>query len=400
MDKIEKQIEGEKLHLDGIRTAIAEKNEELGKVREKGRKGVLEKDVKDLMDKQENRERKLNELEKRLEEEMLKEEEAEEMEMQKDREQLLMSKLQKSEAEKGEMEKMMFEMRQRLDNMEKEMSKDKEDKKKEKEEGQSKKSSSKSSSSSYFLSDEEKEEENEEERDTIKAMQMSQGRMGEDEKKSNYLINMSQFNNYFKLDCLTDVLATDMVDFGMMNSTSYRRKFFELTKDLDGQERLMVVYLATGVKSKRRILEAIGRFKDEKWYQGVRKFFMNCVQYTSEVKGTGKMAVVHIPSCLPNIAAICFIKMGRAVSVKSFLENLWAAQLNLSAELKEEQKIWEKDFWNNQVKKGSSSYKQGFQEEFWLNKSSDKYSLLDQELREVVGEMGREELRAYINSWR
>jgi hypothetical protein len=66
-------------------------------------------------------------------------------------------------------------------------------------------------------------------------------------------------------------------------------------------------------------------------------------------------------------------------TVDTFLQNLWAAQMNLDADLMMVQKAWETGFWTDTVKKSSNSgfEKHGFNVEYWETKASDRYVLLN-----------------------
>merc|ERR1719242_2549100 len=64
---------------------------------------------------------------------------------------------------------------------------------------------------------------------------------------------------------------------------------------LDEVARTMVIVLATAVKNKKRIVNAMKKFKSEKWYSAVSNFFKNnCCQYTWEEEDE-TFSVVHIP---------------------------------------------------------------------------------------------------------
>jgi hypothetical protein len=115
------------------------------------------------------------------------------------------------------------------------------------------------------------------------------------------------------------------------------------------------------------------------WYNKVRNYFRaKTCQYTYE-ENERMFAVVHIPSCVPFIAAFAwkFITPIPNRNVNALLQNLWAAQLNLNVELLNIQRLWEENFWNNDVRKGGNNFQnEGFQEEYWITKSADRYPLV------------------------
>lgn len=173
----------------------------------------------------------------------------------------------------------------------------------------------------------------------------------------------------------------DFEEFGLKTSHTYRATLLEARAraGLSEKEFLVVVMLATAIKSKKRILEAMTKFNTRAWYPAVRKFFEDrTVQYTSEIT-ENRVAVVHIPSCVPNLAAVCWIAMRseKTITLESFVNNLWFPQLRVDNNLKLRQKAWETSFWNTAVKKGSAAFeKQGFNEGYWATKANDSYPLI------------------------
>jgi len=181
------------------------------------------------------------------------------------------------------------------------------------------------------------------------------------------------------LDILATLNPEDFEGFGMMNSHVYRKKFFDIAKaaNLSKDALMMVIVLATVVKNKKRILAAVKKFAAAPWYSSVTQFYSQKIcQYTYEATAT-TFAVVHIPSCVPFMAARAWLHVTKNPSKDTFLANLWASQIRLSQTLMDEQKAWETNFWAQTVKKGGSKFEaKGFNETYWVTKSADNYPLL------------------------
>jgi len=188
----------------------------------------------------------------------------------------------------------------------------------------------------------------------------------------------------FDFAVIAALKADDYVDFGIMDSKKYADKLFRILElnRLNEEQTTMVLVLATAVKNKKRILNAMKKFKHMTWYGPVLRFFQNAtVQYTFEEEDE-TISVVHFASCLPFIASRIWLQITKPdlVTVNSFIENLWAAQLHLSADLMDRQKKWEEKFWTDKVKKGGKNFeKNKFNEDYWKTKAADTYILLDAE---------------------
>lgn len=184
----------------------------------------------------------------------------------------------------------------------------------------------------------------------------------------------------FDMDVISRLDPADFIDFGVMDSKKYATKLFRIMDDqrLSTEEKTMVIVLATAVKNKKRILNAMKKFQGKSWYNGVRNFYANnCVQYTNE-EDDDTFSVVHVPSSVAWLTARIYLQMTSEPTVEEFLRNLWAAQLNLSPALMLKQREWEEDFWDNVVKKGGKNFeKNKFNKDYWETKAADKYLLLD-----------------------
>lgn len=186
----------------------------------------------------------------------------------------------------------------------------------------------------------------------------------------------------FDMSLITNLDPKDYVDFGVMDSKKYAAKLFKLMEDerLTKDQKTMVIVLATAVKSRTRILNSMKKFKGKPWYNPVFKFFKeSCVQYTTE-EDDDNFSVVHIPSSVPFLTARVWLQMTPDPTVDLFLQNLWAAQINIDDNLLNTQRIWEEDFWNvTVVQKNKNKDKSTFNRDFWDTKAADQYLLLDKD---------------------
>jgi len=196
----------------------------------------------------------------------------------------------------------------------------------------------------------------------------------------------------------SDLSHADFVDFGMMTSHIYRSKFFTIINKMVADKKMemssvaYIIYFATLVKNKKRILEGLAkvssRYGANKWYKDTVMFYTTMtVHFVSEAEKTGKFPIVNLPSCVPHIACH-FLKLhlqgnGKALSdgdlYKKFSENLFFVQMNITKDLVDEQMAWESRFWNETVTTSKNPdrerYQQnkGFNKNFFETKSADSY---------------------------
>jgi len=173
----------------------------------------------------------------------------------------------------------------------------------------------------------------------------------------------------------------DWTGFGLMNSHIYRAKLLRLMykAKLSSEEMFYVVAMSTAIKNKQRIERAMVKFANSSWYEKVYKFYKDhIVQYTADlVRQPDKFAVVHIPSSMPSMAMVAWCLQTKEPNANKATQNMWFCQLDVDSALKAEQKDWERDLWDNKIKKGSSAFTgEGFNEEWWGTKASDTYKLL------------------------
>lgn len=176
---------------------------------------------------------------------------------------------------------------------------------------------------------------------------------------------------------ISSLKPKDFVDFGVMDSKKYCLKLFRLLDDvhLNVEERTMVIVLLTKVPSKKRLLAAMDKFKNEQWYTNVRSFVQNKIVPKVSDETNDTLAPPHVPSSTPFLASRIWLQTTEReyISVKEFLGHLWAAQIYLNGELMSEQRTWETNFWNDTVK---DSKEPGFHDNYWKTKSTDEYRLI------------------------
>lgn len=202
----------------------------------------------------------------------------------------------------------------------------------------------------------------------------------------------------------SDLVVTDFKDFGKMTSHIYRAKFFTIISNLmktqafDAKSVAPIVYFATLIKNKKRIIDGLNRlaskYKDAKWFKDTVLFYNGySVQYVTDMDRSTEMVfpVVNIPTMMPNVAAHFFkqhlkrdgVVRNDAKMLEDFMHNLWFCQLRIESSLMEEHKNWEREFWNNTVKKTKNTdtegfkANRGFQEDFYMTKAADDYQFID-----------------------
>jgi hypothetical protein len=225
----------------------------------------------------------------------------------------------------------------------------------------------------------------------------------------------------FGMGLATGVNAEDFDSLGMRSSSYYRALFLQIYNEakVDKKTFNMILLVATAVKNRTRILEGLKQMQDQyggdQWYQETIKFYTNyTVQYVSEAekKNFKVFPVVNILNAFPNKALVYFIMINKSKltamtdeqKYEMVRNNLWFPQLSVTDTLKNEQKNWEENFWNNTVKKSKNSdstrYEKGFNQSYWETKASDSYPFLDKTTsKPVMGTLGKEQLVAYIDSW-
>jgi len=213
---------------------------------------------------------------------------------------------------------------------------------------------------------------------------------------------MTEFwdDSFFKLN----IDPLDFRNFGLMNSHIYRERFVKIAANLNKSERMWVILLFTAIKSKRRVLESMMKFKGEQWYNKVRHFIVNNVSNYVSDASDDRIPAVNIPNINPSITSVMWIKITPVQNrtLSNFLKNLWAVQMRIPMTMKLTQKNWEEDFWNNTVKfsrnQTRDNVKLEFHEEFWINKASDNYDFYDVNMN-VILVTDESSFNSWVNSF-
>jgi hypothetical protein len=187
------------------------------------------------------------------------------------------------------------------------------------------------------------------------------------------------------------------VSFGVKTSHTYRTKLLGLmsSSELTDSAKFMVFFLASVIKNKARILEALNNSGDnvkmQDWYGPVKDFYTTkTVQYTSNQ--STKMPVVNIPSCLPSfdMLAYCLMKDKSDRSLEELSRRPTFAQLHLDSDMQTLAKLGYEFYWtrvvrgtNNPNNKGENSEKPGMNEGYYETAAGDKYKLIGENFKEV-----------------
>jgi hypothetical protein len=184
---------------------------------------------------------------------------------------------------------------------------------------------------------------------------------------------------WMKMD---EIDPAEFENFGVRNSRIYREKFYRLMKAsaMGKNECKWLIFMTCLLPSKKRLLDAMRKWDSAPWYPKVNRFINEKMcQYTSqEAADSSNYSIVHCPNAFPFYAAHAWaLATGDDQrTVEAFLRHTWAAQLWIDDDMLADQKVYEKHFWNDLVKKGSGKYEQGFKEEYWQIKATDAYPLI------------------------
>jgi len=203
----------------------------------------------------------------------------------------------------------------------------------------------------------------------------------------------------------------EMLNFGLKNSHIYREMLFKMfqTAEMTPSAVYMVYYFTTAIKNRQRILTELENHSETwgkaDWFTLVQNFFNNFVVQFTDV--ANKFPVVNIPNTFPTVAAHCWImqRKKKERTVEEFLKNQWAAQLDLSDELQAKQKEWEEGFWTNTVTSTTRDQKNRpkiefkFYENFYANKSADKYPMMNGSMTKEYKELTEKSIMECMNTY-
>jgi hypothetical protein len=212
------------------------------------------------------------------------------------------------------------------------------------------------------------------------------------------------------------------VNFGKKNSHILRKKIMDLMEEneLSMDAQFMLYFFAALIKNKNRIQEAMKKLPEEftnmAWYSELEAFVsQSMVQFPYE-EDEEHFAMVHLPATNPPLTLMCLALSSdkESFTYEFFLNQQVTAQLALSEEVQLVQKMYMKDFWENQINKTSNKSNQKnfekrlakgdmFDEAIYKNQENDKYLLIGTDFRELVPkdlDVGyeKEELEGWMES--
>jgi hypothetical protein len=233
-----------------------------------------------------------------------------------------------------------------------------------------------------------------------------------DETLKNILINMATKLSFD---------PAEWKSLGLQDSHKYREQFLALAekKKLTASQIFYVIMAAVAVKNRDRIMKALGSSTANADIVKVVSFIKDeCVQYVPQ-SSINKFPVVKIPESFPSIALVASIYIwgsdsdsDRVPVVKKIKEQLFFAQMKLSAQMQAEHEVWERDvFWgtaentglvkSSKFDKRPAAVKLEFQKTFYDTKAADEYPFLNVDgtlMNFTAAEPTEDELWEYIKA--
>jgi len=193
-----------------------------------------------------------------------------------------------------------------------------------------------------------------------------------------------------------DLTAIDWNGFGMRNSSTYRRQAEELfsTYNINKRDRYMIISLSTVMRKRSRVLTEIKGEKGKKLK--ISNDIINFIEKFCSDKldkiNSELFPFTHFPSCYPSVSCYAFCSIYKPTELKTIIENTWFCQLNVHADLKKEQKAWEKDVFTSQINGN-------FREEIWNLKSAEVHPLYKRDGTELTVVLNKKTLAEYIKTF-
>jgi hypothetical protein len=194
------------------------------------------------------------------------------------------------------------------------------------------------------------------------------------------------------------------IGFGLQNSHNYRAKLRGIFARESMNEGAInfVLFFSMLIKNRDRILRMLkgadfkARFAGNADFSKAIEFFeMHSVQYVTEVDDSpgnkGKMPVVNIPTCMPNVMSHLWLSYQKAnpqwknmspeARYNMWIDQQWAGQMNVSTEVKAEAKVRNEAFWSKKVTRSKNKNRDPtvalkFHPEFWANQEADMYPFM------------------------
>jgi hypothetical protein len=257
---------------------------------------------------------------------------------------------------------------------------------------------------------------------------------------------VKEFDDFFSSEAAPDLDlldTSDLVGFGIMDSSQYRGIYSKHTKSLGFkmEDHVMLFLMVNQVKSLDRLKDQRGMLKEQfkqkygktTWYNKILDFLdKKCVMYVSQVKQQTGMAdrfpLVNINTCWPSMAFVAFCyrihgdKNVSAETDENLLaallkpENTWVVQMFNDTAMQERAKEANQKFWvdivtksNNTLKgiyegvKSGDATKGYWNPAYYQTQSEDTYvymTLVGGFLKTVPGVKSAAEIAALIRSFK
>lgn len=214
------------------------------------------------------------------------------------------------------------------------------------------------------------------------------------------MADTAEFLDGFSLDDVATMEVAFLDGMGLKNSHDYRQKLLGLFKKhlKKSSDQFMLFMIVEQIKNKGRITKWFENPANrtthgtKPWWKPIKEFVTtHTVQYVQEVEripaNADKFPLVNIPTCYPSMSALAFkTRMHRNGKIKTmtpevlfetFIDNRWAAQMNINDALMDQVRQKDRQFWVDTVKKSKNpftdAFEGGFNEEYFKTKSQDKY---------------------------
>jgi hypothetical protein len=175
----------------------------------------------------------------------------------------------------------------------------------------------------------------------------------------------------------------EIAGLGKKTSYTYRTKLMSLLKqaEMTPTDKVMLMVLCNSIKNRSRLLEAMRIFegKGTSWYDRVKKFLTEKVTQSPRDAGADKIAIVNIPSCMPELSVFCFCIThtfkDENDAFQKLINTLLVPQFEVDTEVLSHAKTAEKHFWENVVVKRAhhKNFEAGFHEDYFETKAKDNY---------------------------
>lgn len=194
------------------------------------------------------------------------------------------------------------------------------------------------------------------------------------------------------------------VGFGLQTSHVYRAKLLGIfaAQSISDKAQNYIFFYVMLIKNRDRILKMLksaefqAKFSgDADFKQAIEFFELNTVQYVTEVDSSpgnkGKMPVVNIPTCVPNIMSHLWLSynkenpqwnnFSREAKYNLWVDQQWAGQMNVSVEVKQNAKVQNEAFWTSKVTSSKNNSRKTavalkFHPEYWKNQEADMYPFI------------------------